>query len=276
MKICRKCREDFTDKFTKCIYCGGPLETVPVPGREEAGARPQTAELEKRRKGIRISVTAVIIMAVGILFAISQIADFNKSKPQLPQNASAKISAPVNLVFANAPKPEHVLATEETDQTIDLPPETAAFNLLKDAFSLCESGKCADPGKAIEYLDEAIKLKPDLAEAYNNRGNAYSDIKQYERAIEDYNEVIRLQPNFSYAYYNRGLTYSDLGRHQQAVEDFNTVIRLNPDEINAYYNRAAAYFRLGDKEAGCRDAQKACDLGRCDLLEKSRKKKNCE
>jgi len=35
----------------------------------------------------------------------------------------------------------------------------------------------------------------------------------------------------------------------------------------AYSNRGDAYLNQGDKESGCRDAQKACELGNCKLLE---------
>ena len=51
-----------------------------------------------------------------------------------------------------------------------------------------------DPQKAIEYLNNAIKLKPNYADAYHLRGNNYATLKQYQRAIEDYNEAIHLKP----------------------------------------------------------------------------------
>jgi len=43
--------------------------------------------------------------------------------------------------------------------------------------------------------DDAIKLKPDDAIAYSNRGIAYANLGQLQRAVEDYNEAIRLKPN---------------------------------------------------------------------------------
>ena len=36
---------------------------------------------------------------------------------------------------------------------------------------------------------------PNDAEAYYNRGNAYSDLKNYSQAISDYNQAIKLNPN---------------------------------------------------------------------------------
>jgi len=75
--------------------------------------------------------------------------------------------------------------------------------------------------------------------------------------------------------YNRGLTYSNLGQHQQAIEDYNEAIHLNIENSSVYHNRGKAYFIQGNKEPGCRDAQKACELGDCKLLEDAKSKKAC-
>jgi tetratricopeptide (TPR) repeat protein len=55
-----------------------------------------------------------------------------------------------------------------------------------------------------------------LAKTFNNRGNAYDYKKQYDRAIEDFNEAIRLKPDFAIAYNNRGRSLS-LRRRDPAI-----------------------------------------------------------
>ena len=35
---------------------------------------------------------------------------------------------------------------------------------------------------------------PSIASTYTNRGNAYEDLGQYQRAIQDHDEAIRLDP----------------------------------------------------------------------------------
>jgi tetratricopeptide (TPR) repeat protein len=64
--------------------------------------------------------------------------------------------------------------------------------------------------RAIEDYNKTIELDPNYAEAYNNRGNAYSGLKEYERAIEDYNKTIELDPNYAKAYTNRELARNKL------------------------------------------------------------------
>ncbi len=62
--------------------------------------------------------------------------------------------------------------------------------------------------------------------AYNNRGNAYNDLGEHQRAIEDLNEAIRLDPKLAMAYNNRGISYGNLGEHQRAIEDYDEALRL--------------------------------------------------
>ncbi len=277
MKICRKCKEEFSDKVTKCLYCGGPVEVVFLPDEEKIekaeDRSPKRTGLENIWKDRRMTIAALIILLLAIAFAAPRMFTLKSDQEQALPPEKPDIDAPAFSTPFNPEMPENTPPTESVAT-----PQTAseeAFRLMKDAYALCSGGHCTDPEQAIEYLNEAIKLRPDLAEAYNNRGNAYIDLKQYEQAINDYNEAIRLKPRYAHAYYNRALAYSDLGQHQQAIEDYTSVIQVKPEETSAYYKRGSAYFKLGNKELGCQDAQKACELGNCTLLEKAKKKKEC-
>jgi tetratricopeptide (TPR) repeat protein len=83
-------------------------------------------------------------------------------------------------------------------------------DLINKAKLLWDGKQYTDPKKAIEYLDKAIKLQPNYAEAYNQRGVAHGNIGQNQPAIEDFNAAIRLQPDHVLAYFNRGTLYSNL------------------------------------------------------------------
>ena len=58
--------------------------------------------------------------------------------------------------------------------------------------------------RSLSAYNEAIRLRPDYPEAYNNRGNVKQAQGQLDEVIADYNEAIRLRPDFPEAYYNRG------------------------------------------------------------------------
>lgn len=133
-----------------------------------------------------------------------------------------------------------------------------------------------NPQKNIEYLSKAIKLKPDYADAYNERGIAYSQFGQYQRALDDFNEAIRLKPDNVKAHSNKAIAYFNMGQYQLAIENFNESIRLKPDNADIYKDRGIAYLSQGDKKLGCIDAHKACALGGdCKLLEAAKSKGLC-
>ena len=59
--------------------------------------------------------------------------------------------------------------------------------------------------EAIAAFREAIRLKPDLASAHYNLGNALRVQGKLDEAIAAYREAIRLKPDLAEAHYNLGL-----------------------------------------------------------------------
>ena len=186
--------------------------------------------------------------------------------------------------------------------------ETAA-DWFNKAIALSDGKKFTDPHKAILYLSNAIKIQPNDAEIYYNRGVAYENLGQYQPAIKDYNQAIIIKPAYSEAFYNRGTIYSEIGQYQQAINDFNQAISLQPNDAEAYHGRGFTYDKLGqyqraiedynqaislqpnyasaynnrgiyflshgNKTLGCFDAQRACRLGNCKLLEMAKNNGFC-
>ena len=98
--------------------------------------------------------------------------------------------------------------------------------------------------KAIAYYTEALKQKPDLLEAYVNRGVIYDTIDEVDKAIENYNITIQLDPNYTDAYYNRGFDYFLKDDLDLALVDFSKVIELNPEYAAAYkFSRFPLFYQ---------------------------------
>lgn len=104
-----------------------------------------------------------------------------------------------------------------------------------------------DYDRAVADYDQAIKLQPDFAKAYNNRACAYIIRGDYDYAIIDLNQAIQLQPDSATeAYNNRGFIYTTKGNYNHAIADINQAIHLQPDLAVAYINRGNAYLSKGD------------------------------
>jgi tetratricopeptide (TPR) repeat protein len=115
-------------------------------------------------------------------------------------------------------------------------------------------------GEIRDYT-EAIRLKPDYTNAYFNRGNARHDRSDFDGAINDYTEVIRLTPDNAKAYFNRGNTRFKKDDIDGAIKDYTETIRLKRDHTGAYKNRAVAWGKKEDYYAAIADYQKYLDLG---------------
>jgi tetratricopeptide (TPR) repeat protein len=114
--------------------------------------------------------------------------------------------------------------------------------------------------KAIEDYDRALEIDPKLAQAYNNRGNAYSKLNQLEKAIEDYDRALEIDPEYAQAYNNRGTAYSDLNQLEKAIEDYDRALEIDPKLAQAYNNRGTAYSKLNQLEKAIEDYDRALEL----------------
>jgi len=123
---------------------------------------------------------------------------------------------------------------------------------------------------AIADYNQAIKLNPDFAAAYNNRGIARRALGGKKAAIADYDQAIKLKSDFADAYYNRGNVRSDLGDNKGAIADYGKAIEINKNWggfsdnyyglPTAYMNRGIARSELGDQQAAIADYDQAIKL----------------
>ena len=87
------------------------------------------------------------------------------------------------------------------------------------AWKWCVNNEKASPDLQISGCTTVIQsgreTTKNIAIAFNNRGNAFHDKKEYDRAISDYDQAIKLDPKYARALYNRGISTR---RARSAVE----------------------------------------------------------
>jgi tetratricopeptide (TPR) repeat protein len=100
--------------------------------------------------------------------------------------------------------------------------------------------------RAIEDYNHAMELYPEHGmDILYYRGNAYYYKRQYELAIQDYNAALEIDPYWAGAYYMRGNAYADLGDYEQATTDMETAIAADPDLGIYYEGRSYVNYRRG-------------------------------
>ena len=83
-------------------------------------------------------------------------------------------------------------------------------------------------------------------------------LKRIQPALDDFNAALRMNPEQADAYLNRGVAKITLGQYADALVDIQKGIDLGPSEIAlGYYDRAIAHERLGNIREAYFDYQRA-------------------
>jgi Tfp pilus assembly protein PilF len=98
--------------------------------------------------------------------------------------------------------------------------------------------------EALAGCDKALALKPDFPAAHNNRAHALIGLGRFQEAAESADATIALSPNFPEAYNNRGRALNAVARHEDAIASYARAIALKPDYAEAYNNCGSAFCNL--------------------------------
>jgi tetratricopeptide (TPR) repeat protein len=137
-------------------------------------------------------------------------------------------------------------------------PYTDANLALSDGIRLLDTG---ETDRAIDVLNQAVSLNPDLAEAYFHLGIAYSlveardadiiendpdaeppaDEKEtkakkknseiaFQRAVDGFRKIVAANKEDHAAWFNMGRAYNKLNEDKDALEAFEKAVELNPED----------------------------------------------
>jgi tetratricopeptide (TPR) repeat protein len=76
---------------------------------------------------------------------------------------------------------------------------------------------------------DKVKSKLNKAEAEFNKGIDFAVREDWDTAIACFTEAIRINPDYAKAYYNRGVAYEELGEKAKAATDFAKAKELGED-----------------------------------------------
>ena len=84
----------------------------------------------------------------------------------------------------------------------------------------------ADFTRAISGYDQSRHPAQFKRDYFKARGNAFSKKGDFEKAIADYGDAIKIDPNFARAYYNRGVAKLKTGDTAGSEEDLTQAKKL--------------------------------------------------
>ncbi len=113
------------------------------------------------------------------------------------------------------------------------------------------------PDAALIAFNESIRIEPDFCKPYANRGAIYDQRGQYDLALADYNKAIELEPTFIIAIRNRGLLYYETQRDEEAISDFSSFLEVDKSDAIVFESRGKCHHRIGDVEKAVKDFSEA-------------------
>ena len=102
--------------------------------------------------------------------------------------------------------------------------------------------------EAITAFDEAVKIKPNFAEAWTNKGFAQGKLGRHLEKFSSCARATNIDPLFAEAWNCRGLARADLQQYQLALNEFDQAIAVNPEFYNGFFNKGQILLKLGQLE----------------------------
>ena len=120
------------------------------------------------------------------------------------------------------------------------------------------------PIESIAYYEKVIPVLENFDSSliwnmYNDLGNNYQDIKEYEKSIEAFEQAIQIDPQQPFPYQNLGITYQELKEWDKAIEYGQKAVELESYPA-AHLSLANAYFNHEEYEKAVEQNQLAISL----------------
>lgn len=101
---------------------------------------------------------------------------------------------------------------------------------------------------AIAQYNEALRIHPDYADAFGQRGLAWYRKGDRQRAAADYQEAIKRKVGSWRVYNNLGVIYGEQAMYPEALEQFQYALKVDSRYPLPYKNIGATYLLMGDVE----------------------------
>jgi tetratricopeptide (TPR) repeat protein len=102
--------------------------------------------------------------------------------------------------------------------------------------------------KAVETLEQALKLDSHRPEIHFNLGNTHARSGHWEQAVASYRRALALRPDCGKTHTNLGSVLMEQDRLEEALAHFQRALQLHPDAAEMHYNVGVALARSGRGE----------------------------
>ena len=142
--------------------------------------------------------------------------------------------------------------------------ELLQFEDYYNAYYLMNRGVLrADMIEFIASIESNVQVL-SMDDTGNTRARVKDQVSRsydYTDAIDDMEAAVKILPDLPYLYFNLGNLYCLSKEHVKSIENYTKAIELYAYMGDAYFNRGLVLIYLKDKEKGCIDLSRAGELG---------------
>jgi tetratricopeptide (TPR) repeat protein len=114
--------------------------------------------------------------------------------------------------------------------------------------------------EAIKSYQKALSINPNLHKVWYNIGSSLDHLGFYEEAIEAYGKALEIQPTMSEGWLNYGVSLAHLDRYDDAIRAYERLLKANSDDYEAWSNRGSSLGNLGRYEEAILSYDKALEI----------------
>jgi len=114
--------------------------------------------------------------------------------------------------------------------------------------------------EAIDHFHEALRIRPDFAEALHNLAAPLKSQGKLDEAIRCYREALMLKPDYHEAHHNLAIELESRGKSYDAISHYREALQIKPDYVEAHNSLGRALAARGEIDQAISQFRKAVQI----------------
>jgi len=120
--------------------------------------------------------------------------------------------------------------------------------------------KVGDLEGAYEAVSKALEIDSTYAEAFNTLGMLYYKVEDYQSAVNSFRKAVYFDEETDIFQYNLGVSLQDIDEYAAAAEVLQDLAQRTPDDESVWFELGNAYYGMDEHLKAIENFEKAAEL----------------